>query len=163
MESNLVNAVGIWFYSTLTHRYLYLLRDDPKHPNTWGLAGGKSEPGESLLETIHRECKEELGLDFVNAKFLPIEKFTSPDNIFSYHTFFCQVNQEFVPKLNDEHTGYAWIDRLTYPKPMHPGLWNTVNLETVRSKMSVLEKDLKSTNYYIDDSNLSSKIFYTFA
>ena len=163
MEPNFVTAVGIWFYSTSTNRYLYLLRDDLKNPYTWGLAGGKSEAGESLLETIHRECKEELGLDFVNAKFLPIEKFTSPDGMFCYHTFFCQVNREFVPKLNEEHLGYAWLDSQTWPKPMHPGLWSTVNLETVREKMSVLEKNLKSTNYYIDDSALTSKIFQTFA
>lgn len=152
MESNSVTAVGVWFYCINTQRYLYLMRNDPRHPNTWGLAGGKSEPGERLIDTIHRECKEELSLDFVNAKFLPIEKFTSGDSEFTYHTFFCQVNLEFIPELNDEHVGYAWIDRGTWPKPMHPGLWNTVNLTAVREKIQILEQDLQSTNYYVNDS-----------
>lgn len=128
------------------------MRNDPKHPNTWGLAGGKCEVGETLLDTIYRECWEELGLNFVNAKFLPIEKFTSNDHLFCYHTFFCQTNLEFLPKLNEEHIGYAWIDSKTWPKPMHPGLWTTVNLESVREKISVLEMNLESTNYYVDDS-----------
>jgi ADP-ribose pyrophosphatase YjhB (NUDIX family) len=55
------------------------MRNDVRHPNTWGLPGGKCDAGESLLDTIHRECKEELNLDFVNAKFLPLEKWTSGD------------------------------------------------------------------------------------
>jgi 8-oxo-dGTP pyrophosphatase MutT (NUDIX family) len=152
VESNSLNAVGVWFYAASTNRYLYLMREDTKHPNSWGLAGGKCEAGETLLDTIHRECWEELGLNFVNAKFLPIEKFTSPDSMFCYHTFFCQTNIEFVPKLNEEHVGYAWIVAGTWPKPMHPGLWSTVNLESVREKIQILEKNLESTNYYLDDS-----------
>lgn len=118
-----------------------------------GLAGGKCEAGETLLDTIHRECWEELGLNFVNAKFLPIEKFTSSDGAFCYHTFFCQANKEFIPVLNNEHIGYAWIDSGTWPKPMHPGLWSTVNLESVREKVVVCEANLESTNYYVDDAN----------
>jgi len=131
------------------------MRNDNKHPYTWGLAGGKKELGESLIDAIYRECKEELGLDFVNTKFLPLEKFTSSDKIFVYHTFFCLVNIEFVPKLNDEHLGYAWIDKGTWPKPMHPGLWNTINIDEVQAKIALMELDLESTNYYIDDTTVA--------
>ncbi len=159
MESNSLNAVGVWFYSTTTNRYLYLIRNDSKHPGSWGLAGGKVESNESLLDAIHRECNEELGLDFVNAKFLPIEKFTSADQQFAYHTFFCQVDREFTPKLNQEHCGYAWIESGTWPRPLHPGLWNTVNIDAIQSKITLLEKRLESTNYYIDDSAGPVKIF----
>lgn len=155
MESHPINAVGVWFYATSTRRYLYLMRNDPKHQNCWGLAGGKSEINETLIDTIHRECKEELGLDFFNAKFIPIEHFTSLDGIFVYHTFFCQVNLEFVPSLDDEHFGYAWIDAGHWPKPLHPGLWSSVNLDEVREKMKLLEQDLQSTNYYIDETLLA--------
>jgi 8-oxo-dGTP pyrophosphatase MutT (NUDIX family) len=158
-----MNAVGVWFYSVPTQRYLYVMRNDIKHPNTWGLAGGKCDLGESLLDTIHRECKEELGLDFVNAKFLPLEKWTSSDESFCYHTFFCHVSQEFVPTLNDEHVGYAWIDYQHWPKPMHPGLWHTVNLDAVQTKIRLLEQNLESTNYYVDDSRHSLEVFQRFA
>ena len=47
-------AVGVWFYAQDTQRYLYLMRNDSKYPNTWGLPGGKCEAGETLLETIER-------------------------------------------------------------------------------------------------------------
>ena len=62
MEHCNLNAVGIWFYSFNTDRYLYLMRNDSKNPNTWGLPGGKCETGETLMDTIERECQEELGV-----------------------------------------------------------------------------------------------------
>jgi 8-oxo-dGTP pyrophosphatase MutT (NUDIX family) len=139
MESSVVNAVGVWFYAVSTGRYLYLMRNDPKHPGSWGLPGGRIEPGESLRDAMFRECQEEIGFvpDFM--RLIPIEKFTTVDGVFAYHTFYCSVEKEFVPQLNHEHLGYAWLDSGTWPKPMHPGLWSTVNFDAVRDKMSTLE------------------------
>jgi 8-oxo-dGTP pyrophosphatase MutT (NUDIX family) len=145
MESSIVNAVGVWFYAVNTQRYLYLMRNDPKHPGSWGLPGGRMELGETLRDTMFRECKEELGFvpDFI--KLMPIEKFTTVDEKFCYHTFYCSVDREFVPALNNEHLGYAWIDSGTWPRPMHPGLWSTVNFEAVRDKISTLELTVQTS------------------
>lgn len=142
METSAVNAVGVWFYAVNTGRYLYLMRDDPKHPGAWGLPGGKIDQGETLIEAINRECREELGFvpDFM--RLVPIEKFTTVDGAFAYHTFYCSVEQEFVPQLNHEHLGYAWIDSGTWPRPMHPGLWSTVNFDAVRNKIQTIEQQV---------------------
>lgn len=140
LESSTIKAVGVWFLSRQTGRYLYLLRNDPKHPDTWGLPGGKVEPGETLLGAMERECTEELGQFPKYHRLVPLEKFTSADGIFEYHTWVCALNQEFVPVLNDEHIGYAWIDAGTWPRPMHPGLWNTVNIDTVQQKLASVER-----------------------
>ncbi len=139
MESSAVNAVGVWFYAVDTGRYLYLMRNDPKHPGSWGLPGGRVEPGESLRDAMFRECREELGFvpDFM--RLVPIEKFTTVDGAFAYHTFYCSIETEFVPSLNHEHLGYAWIDSGTWPRPMHPGLWSTVNFDAVRDKITTME------------------------
>ncbi len=139
MEHSVINAVGVWFFSLDTRRYLYLMRADDRHPGSWGLPGGKCEPCETLLQTICRECREELGTMPQYLRLVPIEKFTSTDGHFAYHTFFCCVAQEFQPRLNHEHIGYAWINAGTWPRPMHPGLWNTVNFDAVRSKIDLLE------------------------
>ena len=135
-------AVGVWFYSFDTQRYLYLMRNDSKYPNTWGLPGGKAEPGETLMQTIERECQEELGSFPEYIRLVPLEKFTSNDGEFVYHTFFCCVAKEFQPTLNDEHLGYAWIDTTTWPKPMHPGLWNTINFDVVKEKIETIKSDV---------------------
>lgn len=139
MEHRIVKAVGVCFYANATGRYLFLLRNDERYPGSWGLPGGKLDPGENLLECLLRECEEELGSVPAYNRLVPLEKFTSQDQSFVYHTFWCDVDQEFVPVLNQEHTGYAWIASGSWPRPMHPGLWNTLNLETVQDKLRIIE------------------------
>jgi 8-oxo-dGTP pyrophosphatase MutT (NUDIX family) len=142
MESNTVKAVGVWFYTVDTQRYLYLMRNDPKHPGSWGLPGGRVEAEETLMQAITRECEEELGSMPEYLRMIPLEKFTTPDSGFEYHTFFCIVDHEFRPTLNHEHSGYAWIDSGIWPRPMHPGLWSTVNFEAVQNKIITIESSL---------------------
>jgi 8-oxo-dGTP pyrophosphatase MutT (NUDIX family) len=134
-----VKAVGVWFYCVRTRCYLYLLRNDSKYPDTWGLAGGKAESAESLMAAVERECTEELGSMPEYQKLIPIEMFTSADGGFEYHTFWCRVDHEFIPELNHEHVGYAWVHSGRLPRPLHPGLWNTVNLDAIQKKIASLE------------------------
>ena len=141
-EPGSVKAVGVWFLSRSTGRYLYLLRNDSKHPGAWGLPGGKIENQETLLGGMERECIEELGHFPAYQQMLPLEKFTSADSVFEYYTWVCVVDAEFIPVLNDEHLGYAWIDRGTLPKNMHPGLWNTVNFDAIKEKIALIEQSV---------------------
>ena len=141
MEHCSLKAVGVWFRSKSTGRYLYLIRNDNKNHGAWGLPGGKIETGETLLGGMERECTEELGSFPAYERLIPLEKFTSADGAFEYHTWVCVVAGEFTPVLNHEHLGWAWIDAGTWPRPMHPGLWNTVNIEAVQSKILLLEQD----------------------
>lgn len=131
-------AAGVFFYSIATCRYLYLLRTDAKNPGNWGIPGGKIEDGETLFDGITRECFEELGYFPSNAKLVPIQKFINHN--FTYHTFFCEVENEFIPTLNDEHCGFAWVGDNQYPKPLHPGLFSTFNFDIVQEKLKTLTK-----------------------
>ena len=131
-------SAGVFFYCNKTYRYLYLLRTDSKNPGNWGIPGGKIEDDETLFEGIARECQEELGSFPNKAKLVRIQKFIN--HTFTYHTFFCEIDDEFVPILNDEHCGYAWVGDNQYPKPLHPGLFSTVNFDVVQEKLKALTK-----------------------
>lgn len=139
MDLSPIEGIGAFIYCVTTHRYLFLLRNTKKHSGTWGLAGGATEPGELLLDSLYRELQEELGLDFTQFKIIPIEKFTNDKNKFTYHTFLLPVQEEFVPDLNYEHRGYCWVSLDDYPKPLHPGVWRTVNFKEVVDKIRTLE------------------------
>ena len=130
-------AAGVFFYSNSTNRFLYLLRADYRN-HTWSIPGGKLEENETLLEGIERECTEEIGFYNQDFKLIPIQKFVN--NTFTYHTFFCKVDKEFTPVLNNEHCGYAWVGDNQYPKPLHPGLFSTVNFDVVQKKLKALTK-----------------------
>lgn len=132
------NSAGVFFYSSNTGRYLYLLRTDSRNPYNWGLPGGKVNRDETLLDGVTRECEEELGYFPKLGKLIPIQKFVN--HSFTYHTFFCEVEEEFTPILNSEHCGYAWVGDNQYPKPLHPGLLSTVNFDIVQEKLNSLTK-----------------------
>lgn len=134
--SNMIKqAAGVFFYSSSTNRFLYLLRTDKQNP-MWSIPGGGIENVETLSDGIKRECLEEMEFDISNLKMIPIQKFVNGN--FTYHTFFCQVEDEFIPKLNHEHVGYAWVKEGLYPKPLHPGLFSTVNIDIVIEKLNSL-------------------------
>jgi 8-oxo-dGTP pyrophosphatase MutT (NUDIX family) len=131
----MTQAAGVFFYSNKTDRYLYLLRADERSP-TWSIPGGKIEEDETLFDGINRECIEEIGFFDSSLKLIPIQKFVNGN--FTYHTFFCRVDNEFVPLLNNEHDGYAWVRSGLYPKPLHPGLFSTINIDIVIEKLNSL-------------------------
>lgn len=131
-------SAGVFFYAEDTNRFLFLLRTDDKNPSSWGLPGGKIEKDESLFEGVERECMEEVGFFPTGAKLIPIQKFVN--NTFTYHTFFCVLQKEFIPILNEEHVGYCWVESGKYPKPLHPGLFNTINFDVVLDKLKRLTK-----------------------
>lgn len=136
------NSVGVIFCAQDTMRHLFLLRTG-KTANEWGLPGGKVEAGETLRSALERECMEEIGHWPASSKLFPIEQFTSDDSRFIYHTFYCLVPGEFIPVLNHEHIGYTWINDHTYPRPLHRGLFNTLNYDIIKQKIQIIHDAIK--------------------
>jgi 8-oxo-dGTP pyrophosphatase MutT (NUDIX family) len=135
MATNNLTGCGALIFCTKSKRYLFLLRNNGKYADNWGLVGGKIEPNESILSGLEREMVEELGGKILGAKILPIEKYTSDNEKFIYHTFLIKVEEEFIPELNSEHKGYCWVPLEDYPKPLHPGILRILHSETVRQKL----------------------------
>jgi 8-oxo-dGTP pyrophosphatase MutT (NUDIX family) len=135
-------GVGALIYARDTNRYLFLLRDNCKHAGSWGIAGGKVDPGETVIQALIREISEEIGCDYADQKFIPLETFTSENQKFVYYTFVVGVDAEFTPVLNSEHRGYCWVYLEDHPRPLHPGLWRSFNFDVILNKIHVLESVL---------------------
>ena len=73
----------------------------------WEFPGGKIEENETEQETIVREIREELHMDFmVGAKLMVVEH-SYPDFHLTMHTYRGTSNDE--PQLT-EHLAYRWLD-----------------------------------------------------
>jgi 8-oxo-dGTP pyrophosphatase MutT (NUDIX family) len=115
-------GAGILLVAKSTGRVLLLLRgQECNEPGTWGLPGGKIEPGEEARTASIRELEEEAGWDGeVTVLRDPIFVFEEPD--FEFFNYFGFVEDEFEPQLNWESDEAGWftLDRL--PRPLHFGV-----------------------------------------
>jgi 8-oxo-dGTP pyrophosphatase MutT (NUDIX family) len=139
----LFKACGALLLSYKTKRLLFLLRDNDTHSNTWGLVGGKVEDNETVMQALLREIDEETGYVSGLNRTIPLELFRSDDGNFEYHTFICIIDNEFIPELSDEHKGYCWCDVDSFPKPLHPGLWSSLNNEEIQEKLNTIKDVLE--------------------
>lgn len=128
----MVYAAGCLLLAKNTKKLCFQLRSDmtKKNPSTWSFWGGKSENFERTIDTIKREISEETNLDMSHIlKFYPLHKYVSKDNQFEYQAYITLIDNEFVPILNHESGGYAWVTNGIYPRPLHFGtkaiLFNT--------------------------------------
>jgi len=128
---------GALFFALQTNRFLFLHRAKSKHSNTWGLVGGVNEEKETPWTALEREIKEEISETTIK-KAIPLETFVSPDSHFVFHTYLCLVDEEFIPNLNDEHNGYAWVSYRKWPRPLHQGLRNTLGNKINQAKLDTV-------------------------
>ena len=139
MSKSINQSVGALFLSKKTSRYLFVLRSGAKYDSTWAFVGGKVEKNETEYNALQREIVEEIGFMPLVLKTIPVEKFTNSKNNFTYTTYICLVEEEFVPKLNAEHKGYAWSKIDSCPKPLHPGVFTTLQVNEIIKKIKTTE------------------------
>ena len=78
----------------------------------WEFPGGKIEENETEQETIVREIREELHMDFVVGEKLMVVEHSYPDFHLTMHTYRGTSNDE--PQLT-EHLAYRWLDAAALP------------------------------------------------
>src|SRR5947209_30611 len=72
----------------------------------WGLPGGAVDPGETVLATLLREGREELGLELAPGPLTGIyyhKRFNSHVLLFR-----CRLPEKAAITLSSEHSAYAW-------------------------------------------------------
>ena len=133
-----ISCSGALFYARNTQRILFLQKSNGKHQGTWGVVGGTNEDQETPWQGLLREIQEEIGGHPPILKAVPIETFVSNDKVFNFHTYLCIVDEEFVPTLSNEHTGWCWATMDYAPKPLHQGLRNSFNNRIIRTKLETI-------------------------
>jgi 8-oxo-dGTP diphosphatase len=90
-------------------RILICRRRDAGHlAGYWEFPGGKCEPGESPLQTLHRELAEEVGVHVEAVHRFPPMDHMYPEVHVRLHAFVCRhVDGEAHPHAADE---LQWID-----------------------------------------------------
>ena len=132
-------GVGTVFLALDTERVLLQFRNsDKRHKHTWGFWGGLVEKGESPYEALTRELDEELGLVPDINKLNPIDVYQSKDKNFMYYSFVAVIEKEFMPNLNGESCGYAWVNIGTWPKPLHEGARATLSYNKGNEKLKTI-------------------------
>lgn len=112
-------AAGALPVAQTTGRLLLTLRSDyVMEPNTWGLPGGKMEPGEDPEVAAVRELREELSYA---GELLLVTSYVYKEPGFTFHNFIAVVPDEFVVKLNWENDDARWFALGSLPKPLHFG------------------------------------------
>lgn len=128
-HSDALNKTGFWgkqgagciFKAASTGRYLIAHRSNyVQEPGTWGTWGGAIDSNETPEQAAMREVREEAGYHG-QLKLKHLWTFKHPSG-FQYHNYLAIVEDEFVPDLDWETQGYAWVKSGEWPTPLHPGL-----------------------------------------
>ena len=145
-------AVGAIFLSKNTGRMMLNLRSDSvTYSNYWGFVGGKVEFNETPIKALYREIKEELGNSIPQINdIIPFDIFCTKNIKFKYYSFIIIIDNEFIPELNKESSGYCWIKIGNWPKPLHPGaksiLYNSNILKEFESLWDSIKNGKPFTN-----------------
>lgn len=99
----------------------------------WDLPGGRVQRGDTVVDTLRREVREETGIDALNAIKevgmvlsnirIPLNEIDSAGLILGVYT--CSIPDDATVALSDEHTAYDWFApkeaaerlRVKYPDP----------------------------------------------
>jgi len=98
----------------------------------WEFPGGKIEENETEQETIVREIREELHMDFVVGEKLMVVEHRYPDFHLTMHTYRGTSNDE--PQLT-EHLAYRWLDPASLPSFD----WAEADVPVVRALLNELQ------------------------
>ena len=124
-----------------------ILVQDRLNPDWPGITfpGGHVEPGESFVDSVIREVKEETGLDISNVRLCGMKQWTQRDGEYRYIVFFYKTNEFFGELKSSDEGRVFWIKKselMKYP------------LANDFEKMfEVFDNDNLSENYYWLEDN----------
>ena len=102
---------------------LFLRRKNNPASGQWWFAGGRIHKGESFEETLHREVKEETGLEIESYRFIKAYSRVFPQRHDITIVYLCNCKDSKI-KLDSEHSEYKLFKKI--PKNLHTYLLETI-------------------------------------
>jgi 8-oxo-dGTP pyrophosphatase MutT (NUDIX family) len=138
----MIRAAGILF--VVGETALFLRRGNGSSaPNLWACPGGHIEGEETAAQAAVRETLEEAGREVAPADLQELCRTVTapaagvpavegqvpaePEEV-DFTTFVVYLDEQFTPKLCDEHDGFAWAPTASPPQPLHPGVQVALNM-----------------------------------
>jgi 8-oxo-dGTP pyrophosphatase MutT (NUDIX family) len=119
----LISAAGIMFLTDKGETLLLKRSASGDWAGSWCFPGGKIEKGESAEDAAKRECEEEIGsLPEGSCQLWTRRISDDGEGKVDFSTFIQRIEKSFEPKLDHEHTDFAWIHvfDITNPKSNEP-------------------------------------------
>ncbi|NIG53003.1 NUDIX domain-containing protein [Chitinophaga sp. Cy-1792] len=93
-----------------------------RNKGAWYLPGGKVDPGETDLEALHREIREELDIDLNKEQlqlyyYMEAPAFGEKDVLMKQHAFICQLQQ--TPQPTAEIAAIRFFSEAEYKLEEH--------------------------------------------
>jgi 8-oxo-dGTP diphosphatase len=107
LQSSKRSGASIIFFNSSNHVLLFLRDDKPNlpYPNRWDLLGGGVEVGETPLQCIVREIKEEIAYTLVDPHLFRVTEFVDRTE----HTFFQRVDFDIEKLPLNEGQRLKWF------------------------------------------------------
>lgn len=120
-------GAGVIVFCTKTRRILLGKRgQDCGNPSTWAPFGGMVDPGEDPFTAAFRELSEEAGITVDPSTHPGVTDLlytdTGNEDGFEFFTYGLVLEEEVVPQLNAESSGFVWCGTHELPVPQHPGV-----------------------------------------
>ncbi len=122
MKNNQIDSFHIGVKALIVNqekKILLLERDHPTQKMYWDIPGGRLHKGDSLIDTLLREIKEEIGLDDlkeIHPFTMALTNIRIPSQEGSVGLIFaiyhCDISFPFIPILSSEHVNFGWFSPL---------------------------------------------------
>ena len=130
-------------------KYLLQLRDNKpsiSYPNVWSLFGGEIEKGESKIDALIREIKEEIGWEPDNVNYITKSiNYEDKCYIFYYHTHF---NANFEKLVLGEGQEMKWFTIEETQKIIH-------TIDSVKAIKYFDKYHINKIHQYSDDQKIN--------
>lgn len=121
MDFKHIIKIGVNVFVIKDEKILFGKRIGKRGYDTWCLPGGHLEYGESMIEGVKRELREETGLEANSVEFAHMINESRDDSHYIHVNFTADVAGEPSIVESDKFAEWKWFDMENLPDPIFIG------------------------------------------